>query len=155
VPRGDEKNIDLTRKLVPPPELCRYVRHYLDERRLITTILDVTKPSYIELSLKVTLIRRTVGQSERLRLEIEQRLRRFLHPLVGGKDGKGWPFGRPLYRTDLVHIVEDIPGVEAIDSIAIYDEDRRVMVESVKLKNNELPHVVNVAVVERVRQEMI
>ena len=155
VPRGDERNLDLTRKLVPPPELCRYVRNYLDERRLITTILDVTKPSYIELSIKVTLIRRTVGQSERLRTEIEQRLRRYLHPLVGGRDGKGWQFGRPIYRTDLVHIVEDIPGVEAIDSIAIYDEDRRILVESVRLRNDELPHVVNVAVIERVRQEMI
>jgi len=63
IPRGDEKNLDLTRKLVPPPELCRFVRNYLDERRLITTILDVTKPDYVEISLKITLIRRTVGQS--------------------------------------------------------------------------------------------
>ena len=44
-PSGDHparrrKNLDLTRKLVPPPELCRFVRNYLDERRLITTILD-------------------------------------------------------------------------------------------------------------------
>ena len=121
----------------------------------MTTILDVTKPTYIEISLKVTLIRRTVGQSERLRNEIEQRLRRYLHPLIGGKDGKGWPFTRPIYRTDLVHVVEDVPGVEAIDSVQIYDEDRRVMVESVKLKGDELPHVVNVAVIERVRQEMV
>ncbi len=155
VPRGDEKNLDLTRKLVPPPELCRFVKNYLDERRLITTILDVTKPNYTELSLKVTLIRRTVGQSERLRIEIEQRLRRYLHPLLGGRDGKGWPFGRSIYRTDLVHLVEDIPGVDAIDAITIYDEDRRIMVESVRLKSDELPHVVHVAVIERVRQEMI
>ncbi|HNK45757.1 MAG TPA: putative baseplate assembly protein [Pseudomonadota bacterium] len=155
IPRGDEKNLDLTRKLVPPPELCRFVRNYLDERRLITTILDVTKPDYVEISLKITLIRRTVGQSERLRTEIEQRLRRYLHPLVGGKDGKGWPFGRPVYRTDLVHMVEDIPGIEAIESIQIYDEDRRINVDSVRLKDDELPHVVNVAVIERVRQEMI
>lgn len=155
VPRGDDRTMDLTRKLVPPPELCRYVRNYLDERRLVTTILDVTKPTYIELSLKVTLIRRTVGQSERLRNEIEQRLRRYLHPLLGGKDGKGWPFARPIYRTDLVHVVEDVPGVDAIDSVQIYDEDRRVMVESVKLKGDELPHIVNVAVIERVRQEMV
>lgn len=155
VPRGDEKNLDLTRKLVPPPELCRYVRNYLDERRLITTILDVTKPTYVEISLKVTLIRRTVGQSERLRKEIEERLRRYLHPLVGGRDGKGWPFSRAVYRTDLLHLIEDIPGVEAIDAVGIYDEDRRIMVESVRLRGDELPHVVNVAVIERVRQEMI
>lgn len=155
VPRGDEKLLDLTRKLVPPPELCRFVRNYLDERRLITTILDVTPPTYIELSIKVTLIRRTVGQSERLRSEIEQRLRRYLHPLVGGADGKGWQFGRPIFRTDLVHIVEDIPGVDAIDSIAIYDEERRVQVEGVRLRGDELPHVIGVKVIERVRQEMI
>jgi predicted phage baseplate assembly protein len=153
VPRGDDR--DLLRKLVPPPELCRFVKNYLDERRLITTILDVDKPRYVEVSLKVTLIRRTVGQSERLRAEIEQRLRRYLHPLLGGKDGKGWPFSRPIYRTDLVHVVEDIPGVEAIDSIQIYDEDRRVAVDAVRLQNDELPHVVHVVVIERVRQEMI
>ncbi|MCS6914132.1 MAG: putative baseplate assembly protein [Myxococcales bacterium] len=155
VPRGDDKGQDLTRKLIPPPELCRFVKRYLDDRRLITTIVDVTKPSYVDLSIKVTLIRRTVGQSERLRTEVEQRLRRYLHPLVGGKDGKGWPFGRPIFRSDLVHVVEDIPGVEAIDSIAIYDEDRRIMVDSVRLKGDELPHVLHVAVIERVRQEMI
>src|SRR5206468_3448167 len=37
IPRGDERNVDLQRKLVPPPELCRFVKNYLDERRLITT----------------------------------------------------------------------------------------------------------------------
>jgi hypothetical protein len=155
IPRGDDRSTDLTRKLVPPPELCRYVKNYLDERRLLTTVLDVTKPSFVEVSIKVTLIRRTVGQSDKLRAEIEGRLRRYLHPLTGGKDGKGWPFGRPVYRTDLVHLVEDIPGVEAIDSITIYDEDRRHTVDNVRLREDELPHVVNIAVIERVRQEMI
>ena len=154
VPRGDDRTLDLTRKLVPPPELCRYVRNYLDERRLVTTILDVTKPTYIEISLKVTLIRRTVGQSERLRNEIEQRLRRYLHPLIGGKDGKGLA----VYPPDLSHGSgarrRRRTGVEAIDSVQIYDEDRRVMVER-EAQGDELPHVVNVAVIERVRQEMV
>ena len=155
IPRADERNQDLTRKLVPSPELCRFVKHFLDERRLLTTIVDVDKPRYVELSLKVTLIRRTVGTSERLRKEVETRLRTYLHALHGGKEGKGWPFGAPIYRSDLVHLIEDIPGLEAIDSIAIYDEDRRVLRDSVRLRNDELPFIVNVHVVERVRQEMV
>jgi predicted phage baseplate assembly protein len=155
IPRGDEKNLDLTKKLIPAPELLRFVKNFLDERRLVGTVVEVIKPGFIEISLKVTLVRRTIGQSERLKREIEDRLRRYLHPLVGGRDGKGWPFGRAVYKTDLAHLVEDVPGVEVIDSITIFDEDRRVSVENVRLEPSELIYLVNVAVVERVREGIV
>jgi predicted phage baseplate assembly protein len=155
VPRGDEKNLVLTKRLVPAPELLRFVKNYLDERRLVGTVLEVIKPGHVEISLKVTLVRRTVGQSDRVKREIEDRLRRYLHPLVGGRDGKGWPFGRAVYKTDLAHLVEDVPGVEVIDSITIFDEDKRVAVENVRLEPSELIYLVNVAVVERVREEIV
>ncbi len=155
VPRGDEKNLDLTKRLVAAPELLRFVKNYLDERRLVGTVLEVIKPGYVEISLKVTLVRRTVGQSDRVKREIEDRLRRYLHPLVGGRDGKGWPFGRAVYKTDLAHLVEDVPGVEVIDSITIFDEDQRVAVENVRLEPSDLIYLVNVAVVERVREEIV
>jgi len=155
VPRGDEKNLDLSKRLVAAPELLRFVKNYLDERRLVGTVVDVIKPGYIEISLKVTLVRRTVGQSDRVKREIEDRLRRYLHSLVGGRDGKGWTFGRAVYKTDLAHLVEDVPGVEVIDSITIFDEDKRVAVENVRLEPSELIYLVNVAVVERVREEIV
>ncbi len=155
VPKLDERTGDLTRKLEPAPELLRFVKNYIDERRLVSTMLHVIKPSYVELSIKITLIRRTVGQSERVRREIEERLRRYLHPIGGGRDGKGWPFGRSVYKSDLAHIVEDIPGVEVIDAITIYDEDNRIAVENVRLNPEQLIHLVNVAVVERVREEIV
>ena len=155
MPRGDEKNLDLTKRLVPPAELLRHVKNYLDERRLVGTVVEVVKPGYVEISIKVTLVRRTIGQSERLKREIEERLRRYLHPLAGGRDGKGWPFGRAVYKSDLAHLVEEVPGVEVIDSITIFDEDRRVQVENVRLAPSELAHLVNVAVVERVREEIV
>jgi predicted phage baseplate assembly protein len=155
VPKGDDRNLDLTRKLVPPPELLRYVKNFIDDRRLVSTVVEVVKPSYLELSIKITLIRRTVGQTDRLRREIENRLRRYLHPLIGGRDGKGWPFGRAVYKSDLAHVIEDIPGVELVDAITIYDEDRRVAVEAGRLGPNELVHLVNLVVVERVREEIV
>ena len=51
--------------------------------------------------------------------EIEDALRKFLHPLAGGRDGVGWPFGRSVLKTDLIHLVEEVPGVEGVDSIEI------------------------------------
>ena len=154
VPRSDEKKLDLTKKLVAPPELLRFIKNFLDERRLVATVLNVVRPEYVEISIKVTTMRRTVGQTERVKREIEERMRKYLHPIIGGKDGKGWPFGRNVYKTDLVHLIETVPGVEAIDAITIYDEDRRIAVESARLEDWELVHLVNVGVVERVREEI-
>ena len=100
-------------------------------------------------------MRRTVGTSDRLRKDIEDKLRRYLHPLAGGRDGKGWPFGRSVYKSDLAHLVEEVQGVEVIDSITLFDEDQRVAVENVRLQPSELIYLVNVAVVERVREEIV
>jgi predicted phage baseplate assembly protein len=155
LPRGEDRGTDLLRKLVPAPELLRHVKNYLDERRLVATVVQVEKPLYAEISLRVSILRRTIGQSDRLKREIEDRLRRFLHPLIGGKDGDGWPFGRSVYKSDLAHLVEDIPGLETVDEITIYDEDRRVAVEAVRLEPGDLVHLVNVVVVERVREEIV
>jgi hypothetical protein len=155
VPKLDDKLQDLTKKLVPSSEIIRFVKKYLDERRLVGTILSVVKPRYEEFSVKVTLLRRTVGTSDRLRRDIEDRMRRFLHPLFGGRDAKGWPVGRPVLKSDLVHLVEEVPGVDAVDLLQIFDEDRRVAVEQVRIEPDELPHVVGVNIVEKVRDEIV
>ena len=45
--------------------------------------------------------------------------------------------------------------VEAIDAITIFDEDRRIAVENMRLEPHELIHLVNVAVVERICEEIV
>ncbi|HLU68478.1 MAG TPA: putative baseplate assembly protein [Kofleriaceae bacterium] len=155
VPKAETGAEDLSRRLVPSNEILRYVKRYLDERRLVGTLLSVTRPTYVELSLKVVLLRRTIGSSDRLRREIEEALRRYLHPLVGGRDGKGWPFGRAVLKTELIHLVEEVPGVEGVDSVDMLDESRNVHVEQVRLDADELPHLVHVHIVEKVRDEIM
>ncbi len=155
VPKADTSAEDLRRRLMPSNEVLRYIKRYLDERRLVGTVLNVVKPRYEDFSLKVTLLRRTVGTSDRLRGEIEEKLRRYLHALAGGRDGKGWEFGRPVLKTELIHVVEEIPGVEGVDALEIRDEGRDVLVEHVRLDADELPHLVHVHVVEKVRDEIM
>lgn len=153
VPKAE--TADMNRRLVPSNEVLRYVKRYLDERRLVGTILNVVKPRYEDLSLKVTLLRKTIGTSDRLRREIEQKLRRYLHPLVGGRDGKGWEFGRAVLKTELIHVIEEVPGVEGVDALEIFHEERGVQVEHVRVDDDELPFLIHVHIVEKVRDEIM
>ncbi|ACY16110.1 putative baseplate assembly protein [Haliangium ochraceum] len=155
LPKAESGARGLTRRLVPSNEVLRYIKRYLDDRRLVGTILNVVRPRYRDLSLKVTLLRRTIGTSDRLRRDITIKLRTYLHPLVGGRSGKGWEFGRAVLKTELVHAVEEVPGVEGVDALEILDEERRVHVEHVRVEDDELPFLVHVHIVEKVRDEIM
>jgi len=154
VPKGEVRGEEFARRLVPSNEVLRYVKRYLDDRKLVGTVLNVVRPRYKDLSLRVVLIRRTVGTSDRLRKDIEYKLRRFLHSLVGGRDGKGWEFGRPVLKTELIHLAEEVPGVEGVDALEIRDEARNVGVEHLRLDDDELPFLVHVHVAEKVRDDI-
>ena len=154
VPKGETRGEELNRRLIPSHEVLRYVKQYLDDRKLVGTVLNVIRPRYKDLSLRVVLIRRTVGTSDRLRRDIELKLRRYLHSLVGGRSGKGWDFGRPVLKTELIHTVEEVPGVEGVDALAITDESRDVTVEHLRLDDDELPFLAHVHITEKVRDDI-
>ncbi len=153
VPKQDARHIDLSLKLLPSTELLRRVKHFLDERRLITTIVNVQRPRYVEISVRVEIIRSRVGSSDKLKRNVEERLRSFLHPLVGGRDGEGWPFGRNLLKLDLYHVIEGIDGVDMVHRIHLYDEDRKRPVEQLKVADDELIYLVDVEVIEKPREQ--
>jgi len=134
--------------------VLRYVKRYLDDRKLVGTVLNVVRPRYKDLSLRVVLIRRSIGTTDRLRRDIELKLRRYLHSLVGGRDGKGWEFGRPVLKTELIHLAEEVPGVEGVDSLELRDELRNVTIEHLRLDDDELPFLVHVHVAEKVRDDI-
>jgi hypothetical protein len=50
---------------------------------------------------------------------------RHLSPLEGGPWGTGWPFGAALKSANLVSIVEDVPGVSAVDELVLFEFDLR------------------------------
>jgi hypothetical protein len=154
LPKADTRGDELTRRLVPSNEIMRYVKNYLEERKLVGTVLNVVRPRYKDISLRVVLIRRSVGTSDRLRKDIEAKLRRFLHSLVGGRDSKGWEFGRPVLKPELIHLVEEVPGVEGVDHLEIRDEVRNVAIEHLRLDDDELPFLVHVQIAEKVRDDI-
>lgn len=156
LPKEEKVIPDMTRPLVPTPELIRKVKDFLDVRRLITTKLHVGKPRYIEISVDIQIVLKQVGgRGTTARRQIEEAVRRFLHPVLGGADMSGWPFGRSLHKSDLYHVVERVEGVDYIEDLSLFDEDRRLTSDKIELKEDELLHVVDVNVEEVTKEVLV
>jgi predicted phage baseplate assembly protein len=107
-------------QLVLDEEDCKLLSEYLDERRLLTTRVDIRPPAYHWVAVKVKLrVAPGVSRNEAEK-EVKARLFRFLNPLVGGPDGKGWPFGRELFVSDIYQCLQGLPGVQFIRGAEMY-----------------------------------
>lgn len=106
-----------------PRELVEQVKSYLDERRLLTTVLVVTQPDYVWVSVEARVKTRRGADPEQVRQAVEERLYRFIHPIHGGADGQGWPFGRSLFVAELYSQLQAVGGVEYTQEIKLYPVD--------------------------------
>jgi predicted phage baseplate assembly protein len=155
VPKVADNHPDFLDKPIPSTELLRKVRNHLADRKLLTTILHVRRPVYRELSAQVEIVVLQTAGSDRVKREIDRRIRLFLHPLRGGRDGKGWPFGRAVYRVDLYHVIEDVPGVDFVDRVRLVDEASKLEVDQFKVGPGELVAVVRVEVIEKAHERIV
>jgi predicted phage baseplate assembly protein len=115
-------------ELRPPAELIDTVRAYLDERRLITTLLDIRPARVIRVSVQATVACHIPAQTEHIRERVERALYLLLNPYVGGPDGYGgWPFGRDLSIYDVHAAIQRVPGIDLIADVhlsVVDDRDR-------------------------------
>ena len=51
--------------------------------------------------------------------QIEQTLLDYFHPLKGGEDGLGWPFGGTIFYSRVYQQVFTVKGVQSIQNLAI------------------------------------
>jgi predicted phage baseplate assembly protein len=96
---------------------------YLDERRLLTTRLDIRPPAYRWVAAKVQLRADPSANQEKVEAEVMARLHRFLNPLTGGADGNGWPFGRDLFLSDVYQSLQGMSNVQFIRNVEPYAAD--------------------------------
>ncbi|MCA9981495.1 MAG: putative baseplate assembly protein, partial [Anaerolineales bacterium] len=93
---------------------------FLDERRLLTTRLNVRAPAYRWVSVSVSLGAMPGTDEGAVEKRVMERLYRFLNPLTGGPDGKGWPFGRDLFVADIYQALQGMQDVAFIRSVEIF-----------------------------------
>jgi predicted phage baseplate assembly protein len=111
--------------LQPPPELIDEVRRHLDERRLLGTNLVVDSPAYVGMAVEANVVVHRHASADRVRSQVAERLARYVDPLAGGPDGQGWPFGRDLYLSEVLTIIQSVAGVEFVQDATLYQVDLR------------------------------
>lgn len=98
--------------LDPPLETLARITSYLDERRLLGTRLLVEPPRYRWLTVVVSAYARAGFPVEDVREQVIAAMYRLFHPLVGGPDGDGWPFGRSVQAHEVAAVLARLSGVD-------------------------------------------
>jgi predicted phage baseplate assembly protein len=107
------------------PELFTRVRDHLEVRRTIGARVAITAPYFQGVSVIVR-IRAVAGRSPAaVRERVGAAIAAFLGPLTGGTRGTGWEFGTDLHGATLVSVLEEVPGVSAVDELALFEYDLR------------------------------
>jgi predicted phage baseplate assembly protein len=105
------------------PSTVVRLRDHLDARRLLTTRLEIQQPAYIWVTVQTRIKTLPKAEPERVRYAVKAALYRFLHPVFGGPDGDGWPFGRVLTIDKVYALIQTVPGVEYATELNLYPID--------------------------------
>ena len=106
------------------PALQEQVLRYLDERRLLGVQVQLQQPEYIGVCVQSEIGLEPAYDNPLAREEILRTIRislyKFLNPLTGGIEGKGWAFGRPLYESDIVALLQQARGVRYLGPVLLF-----------------------------------
>src|SRR5207237_6445415 len=106
--------------LAPSGELLGRIAGYLDERRTIGSRVVVEPPRYMAITVVASLRCRARQDPQALEGAALDALYSYFHPLRGGPDGAGWPFGRPVNRGEVYSVLQALPGLDYVDDVRLY-----------------------------------
>jgi len=107
----------------PSEALCQALWDWLDERRLLTTRQHVVGPQYVSISMTAQLTLQPDAREKDVLEAAVELAHNFFHPLLGGADGFGWPFGRDVYVSELYGLLEKVSGVDHLDNLTLSTPD--------------------------------
>lgn len=100
--------------------LLQYVRDELEPMRLLTTRLHIVPPFYLYLSLGVEIGIQPDADFDRVRSAAIKKMRKYFNPLPDENlNGEGWPFGRPIYLSEVYAQVEEVSGIDYVRNVSV------------------------------------
>lgn len=103
----------------PGPGTRRAVAAYLRRRRVIGTRVEVVAPTYLEVAVRARVSALTGVDRANLRQQIVAALDEFFDPLRGGPGRGGWPFGRDVFRAEVMQVIDGVAGVDYVVTLAL------------------------------------
>ena len=107
----------------PSPGLLQAVRRVVERRRLVASRIVVAGPAYVEMHVRARLHALVGRDPADVAAAAHAALDTYLHPLTGGRDGRGWPFGRDVYRPEILGVLDGADGVDYVVSLDLVGPD--------------------------------
>lgn len=109
--------------LVPPDAMLAAIADHLRERKVIGARVVVEPPVYQGITVAARLRARPRADTRRLQSEGLAALFGYFNPLVGGPDGDGWPFGRPIHAGEVFGVLQRLDGTEFVEDVRLFPAD--------------------------------
>ena len=110
-------------QLVPNEETLQRVSRRLDGSRVIGTRVLVEPPVYRGVTVVAKLRPRASANPTRLQADALDALYHYFHPVTGGPDRSGWPFGRPVHVGEVYSVLQGLRGTELVEDARLFGAD--------------------------------
>ncbi len=130
VPRVRTVGIDQGEGIAPEqfvltPQLSDRILNYLDERKMLGVQIQLESPKYVGVCVQTEISLETAYSNPQVQQDIIRQLKvmlyRFLNPITGGVQGQGWEFGRPVYPSDIVKLLQNVQGVRFLGTVQLFE----------------------------------
>ncbi len=110
-------------QLVPAEDTLARISRRLDESRVIGTRVLVEPPVYRGVTVVAKLKPRASANPTRLQADALDALYQYFHPVSGGPDRNGWPFGRPVHVGEVYSVLQALRGTELVEDARLFGAD--------------------------------
>jgi predicted phage baseplate assembly protein len=107
-------------QLIPSESTLSRIAGFLDERRVIGARVMVEPPVYQGITVVARVRARPRTDRQRLEQDAVGALYRYFHPIRGGPDGDGWPFGRPVQVGEVFSVLQALRGTSLIEDVRLF-----------------------------------
>ena len=107
-------------QLVPSADTLSNIAAALDRKRTIGARVMVEPPAYQGVTVVAMMRARPWADPGRLQTAATQALFDYLHPITGGMEGTGWPFGRPVLIGEIFALLQGLPGAEIVEDVRLF-----------------------------------
>jgi hypothetical protein len=104
---------------MPSRGLLAAVNAFVRPHRVIGTRVEAVAPTYLEVAVQATVQAERGANRATVQPAIVAALNQFFDPLTGGPNGAGWPFGRDVFRSEVMKVIDGVPEVAYVVSLAL------------------------------------
>jgi predicted phage baseplate assembly protein len=110
-------------RLVPPESMLSTIAAELDSRRLVGTRVSVEPPVYQGVTVVARVIVKEGFNKIRVQRDAITSLHQYFHPISGGPDQAGWPFGRAILLGEVYSVLQRIGGLDIVEDARLFGAD--------------------------------